>query len=85
MRNAERGMRNGGTEGGSSIPHSAFRIPQLGVLLIQLGTPDAPTAQALRVYLRQFLGDPRVIEAPRWLWWLVLNFVILPRRPKRAA
>src|SRR5438105_238549 len=85
MRNAERGMRNGGTEGGPSIPHSAFRIPHLGVLLIQLGTPDAPTAKALRVYLRQFLGDPRVIEAPRWLWWLVLNFVILPRRPKRSA
>jgi ferrochelatase len=57
----------------------------LGVLLIQLGTPDAPTAQALRPYLRQFLGDPRVIEAPRWLWWFILNFRILPTRPKQSA
>jgi ferrochelatase len=55
------------------------------VLLIQLGTPDAPTPAALRVYLRQFLSDPRVIEAPRWLWWFVLNFLILPRRPKQSA
>src|SRR5262245_45876066 len=56
-----------------------------GVLLIQLGTPDAPTPAALRTYLRQFLGDPRVIESPRWLWWFILNFVILPRRPKKSA
>jgi ferrochelatase len=55
------------------------------VLLIQLGTPDAPTAAALRRYLRQFLGDPRVIEAPRLPWWFVLNFLILPRRPKQSA
>ncbi|HLW66218.1 MAG TPA: ferrochelatase [Gemmataceae bacterium] len=54
-------------------------------LLVQLGTPDAPTPAALRTYLRQFLGDPRVIEAPRWLWWFVLNFAILPRRPKQSA
>src|SRR5436190_23790554 len=57
----------------------------LGVLLIQLGTPDAPTAPALRRYLRQFLGDPRVIEAPRLLWWLILNFRILPTRPAQSA
>jgi ferrochelatase len=56
-----------------------------GVLLIQLGTPDAPTPPALRRYLRQFLGDPRVIEAPRLLWWLVLNFRILPTRPAQSA
>src|SRR5579864_7157123 len=54
-------------------------------LLVQLGTPDAPTPAALRTYLRQFLGDPRVIEAPRWLWWFVLNFAILPRRPSQSA
>jgi ferrochelatase len=59
--------------------------PPPGVLLIQLGTPDAPTVPALRRYLRQFLGDPRVIEAPRLLWWLVLNFRILPTRPKQSA
>ncbi|MFL5342879.1 MAG: ferrochelatase [Gemmataceae bacterium] len=55
------------------------------MLLVQLGTPDAPTPAALRVYLRQFLGDPRVIEAPRLLWWFVLNFLILPRRPRQSA
>ena len=55
------------------------------VLLVQLGTPDAPTPKALRRYLRQFLGDPRVIEAPRWLWWLILQLFILPRRPAQSA
>jgi ferrochelatase len=55
------------------------------VLLIQLGTPDAPTARALRPYLRQFLGDPRVIEQPRFAWWLILNLFILPRRPRQSA
>src|SRR5947209_7408452 len=56
-----------------------------GILLIQVGTPDAPTAPALRRYLRQFLGDPRVIDLPRWPWWLVLNLFILPFRPARSA
>ncbi|HYV35678.1 MAG TPA: ferrochelatase, partial [Gemmataceae bacterium] len=55
-----------------------------GVLLIQLGTPDAPTSQALRPYLRQFLGDPRVIEVPRWKWWPILQLILL-RRPKSSA
>src|SRR5436190_23245718 len=56
-----------------------------GILLIQLGTPDAPTAEALRPYLRQFLGDPRVIEVPRWKWAIILNLFILPTRPKQSA
>jgi len=56
-----------------------------GVLLVQLGTPDAPTTGALRRYLRQFLGDPRVIEVPRWKWWFILNFFVLPFRPSRSA
>jgi ferrochelatase len=56
-----------------------------GVLLIQLGTPDAPDAPALRRYLRQFLSDPRVIEAPRLIWWFILNFRILPTRPRQSA
>ncbi len=54
------------------------------VLLIQLGTPEAPTASALRPYLRQFLGDPRVIEAPRWLWWFILRWILF-RRPAQSA
>jgi ferrochelatase len=60
-------------------------MPETGILLVQLGTPDEPTVPALRRYLRQFLGDPRVIEAPRLTWWLVLNLFILPFRPARSA
>jgi ferrochelatase len=56
-----------------------------GILLVQLGTPDAPTAAALRPYLRQFLSDPRVIELPRFKWQLILNLFILPFRPKQSA
>src|SRR5262245_57503894 len=56
------------------------------VLVVQLGTPDAPTTPALRTYLRQFLSDPRVIEhAESWRWWFVLNFFILPTRPAQSA
>jgi len=58
---------------------------RIGVLLANLGTPDAPTPTALRRYLREFLGDPRVVEAPRLLWWLILNLVILRVRPRRSA
>lgn len=58
---------------------------QAGVLLVNLGTPTAPTARAVRRYLAQFLADPRVIEYPRWLWWLILHGVILRLRPKRSA
>ncbi|GLQ99504.1 ferrochelatase [Dyella mobilis] len=58
---------------------------QAGVLLVNLGTPDAPTAPALRRYLGEFLADPRVIEYPRWLWRLILHGVILRIRPARSA
>jgi ferrochelatase len=60
-------------------------MPATGVLLIQLGTPDAPTPAALRPYLRQFLSDPRVIELPRWKWQIILNLFVLPSRPARSA
>jgi len=59
--------------------------PSVGILLTNLGTPDAPTAKAVRVYLKEFLWDPRVVEQPRWLWWLVLNIVILNVRPAKSA
>jgi ferrochelatase len=59
--------------------------PRIAVLLINLGTPDAPTAPAVRRYLRQFLSDPRVIEIPRFLWAIILNLFVLPSRPKRVA
>lgn len=58
---------------------------RLGVLLLNLGTPDAPTPPALKRYLKQFLSDPRVIELPRWQWWPILNLIILNTRPKRSA
>jgi ferrochelatase len=57
-----------------------------GVLLVNLGTPEAPTAGAVRRYLREFLSDPRVVEIPRLAWWPILNFIVLPiRGPKSAA
>ncbi|MGM8872518.1 ferrochelatase [Psychrobacter sp. 2Y5] len=59
--------------------------PRIAVLLINLGTPDAPTAPAVRRYLRQFLSDPRVIEIPKFLWVIILNLFVLPSRPKRVA
>ncbi len=59
--------------------------PGTGVLLNNLGTPDAPDAKALRRYLRQFLSDPRVVEIPRLLWMMILYLFILPLRPKSSA
>jgi ferrochelatase len=58
---------------------------RLGVLLVNLGTPDAPTAAAVRRFLAEFLWDPRVVETPRLLWWLALHGVILRIRPARSA
>ncbi|MDT0603111.1 ferrochelatase [Thalassotalea sp. W431] len=55
------------------------------VLLTNLGTPSAPTAAALRTYLREFLSDPRVVEIPRLLWMIILHGVILRVRPKKSA
>jgi ferrochelatase len=55
------------------------------VLLVNLGSPEAPTPPALRRYLGQFLWDPRVVELPRPLWWLVLNLFVLNTRPRRSA
>lgn len=61
------------------------RPPRAGVLLVNLGTPDAPTPKALRRYLKEFLGDRRVVEVPRPIWWLILNGIILPFRAPRSA
>lgn len=58
---------------------------KLGVLITNLGTPDAPTKAALKPYLKEFLSDPRVVEVPRLIWWFVLNGIILNIRPKRSA
>ena len=58
---------------------------RVGVLLVNLGTPDEPTTSAVRRYLAEFLWDPRVIEMPRALWWMILHGIILRTRPKRSA
>ncbi len=57
----------------------------IGILITNLGTPDAPTSKAVRKYLAEFLWDPRVVEIPRVLWWLILHGVILRTRPKVKA
>jgi protoporphyrin/coproporphyrin ferrochelatase len=61
------------------------QVPRVGVLLTNLGTPDAPERRALRRYLKEFLADPRVVEVPRLLWWFILHGVILNIRPARSA
>lgn len=71
-------------EGQTHYPHRENRQKR-GVLLCNLGTPDAPTPKALRRYLREFLSDPRVVEVPRPIWWCILNLFILPLRPARSA
>ena len=58
---------------------------RLGILLVNLGTPDEPTTPAVRRYLAEFLWDPRVIEMPRALWWLILHGIILRVRPAKSA
>ncbi|TFV88148.1 ferrochelatase [Oxalobacteraceae bacterium OM1] len=55
------------------------------VLLVNLGTPDAPTASAVRRYLKQFLSDPRVVEIPKAVWWFILHGAILPLRSGKSA
>ncbi len=69
-----------------SSPSYAHGDPDsLGVLVVNLGTPDEPTTPAVRRYLSEFLWDPRVVELPRALWWLILHGVILRVRPSRSA
>ena len=58
---------------------------KIGILLANLGTPDAPTPQALRTYLKEFLSDKRVIELPKLKWWFILNAIVLRLRPKQSA
>jgi ferrochelatase len=66
-------------------PPPVTNPPPAGVMLVNLGSPEAATAGAVRTYLRQFLADPRVVELPRFRWWLIRNFFILPFRPLRSA
>jgi ferrochelatase len=57
----------------------------VGVILLQLGTPEDPTARALRRYLRQFLWDRRVVDLPRLVWWPILHGIVLRTRPRTSA
>jgi len=65
--------------------HQHDTLSCIGILVTNLGTPDAPTASALRKYLAEFLSDPRVIEVPKFIWWFVLHGFILRFRPRRSA
>lgn len=70
------------------MPHQTTNLDRnrsTGVLLTNLGTPDAPTVSAVRRYLAEFLWDPRVIEMSRPLWWLILHCVVLRIRPRLSA
>jgi len=72
-------------QGIQTIQHGAESAT--GILITNLGTPDAPTKEALKPYLKEFLMDPRVVEPPpaRWLWRLILNGIILNTRPEKSA
>jgi ferrochelatase len=66
-------------------PHVHGAVPQTALVLVNLGTPDAPTRSAVRRYLKEFLSDPRVVEIPRRVWWWILHLVILPFRSGKSA
>lgn len=57
----------------------------MAVLLVNLGTPDKPTVKSIKKYLKEFLSDPRVIDTPSWLWWPLLNGIILPLRSRKIV
>ena len=65
--------------------HPAVPPPRIGVLLINLGTPNAPEPGAVRLYLKEFLSDPRVVELPRLVWQPILRGIVLTTRPRRSA
>ena len=65
--------------------HPPVKSPKIGVILLNLGTPDATDYWSVRRYLKEFLSDPRVIETPKWLWWPILNLVILSFRPQKSG
>ncbi|PHI39150.1 ferrochelatase [Pseudoalteromonas sp. GCY] len=66
-------------------PHEGRFNSKTGILITNLGSPDAPTAKALRVYLAEFLSDPRIVEIPRLIWLMILHGIILRVRPKKSA
>src|SRR6187551_3064636 len=73
------------TEQNLPADHAAVKTGSIGVLLVNLGTPDAPTPAAVKRYLGEFLSDRRVIEIPPLVWQPILRGIILNTRPKRSA
>ncbi len=67
------------------VDHPPVKSPRIGILLVNLGTPDAPTASAVKRYLKQFLSDRRVVEIPPLIWQPILRGIILNTRPKKSA
>jgi protoporphyrin/coproporphyrin ferrochelatase len=65
--------------------HPPVKAGRIGVLLMNLGTPEATDYWSMRAYLREFLSDKRVIETSRWLWWPILNLIILQTRPSKKG
>ena len=65
-------------------PYAHGSTPKIGVLIINLGSPEAATPAAVRTYLREFLSDPYVVEIPRPVWWLILNLFILTTRSRMS-
>ena len=76
-------IRTTTTPAASAMPdgHPRVAFGKIGVLLLNLGTPDATDYWSMRRYLKEFLSDQRVIELPRWKWWPILNLIILSVRP----
>ncbi len=68
-----------------AAPTAHTQTPSTGVLLVNLGTPEAPTPKAIRAYLKEFLSDTRVVDVEPLLWWPILNLIILNTRPKKLA
>ncbi|MAD88875.1 MAG: ferrochelatase [Pseudoalteromonas sp.] len=66
-------------------PHEGRFNKKTGILVTNLGSPDAPTPKALRVYLAEFLSDPRIVEIPRLIWLMIVHGIILRVRPKKSA
>jgi len=79
------GWRNRSLAVATASSSNTTTDPAVGILLVNLGTPDTPTPAGLRPFLREFLSDPRVVDLPRWKWWPILNLFIVPFRARHSA
>ncbi len=73
--------------GAAQLPdgHSPVAIGRIGVLIVNLGSPAGTDYWSMRRYLKEFLSDRRVIEVPKWRWWLILNLFVLTTRPSKSG